>query len=230
MVSIDGTTGEVFLGAVPVDRLAGAAPPRRRPPHDEDARRLVEAVAFVMDHADVVRRMEVRANADTADDAARARRFGAAGVGLCRTEHMFLGPRRELVETADPRHRRGRARRRPWPSCCRCSARTSPRSCARWTACRSPSGSSTRRCTSSCRTTPSSPCRWPWRTTTATGTRAITGCSTPSPGCTSRIPCSGCAACALASWSPAWSPCRPVPSSRPPPTGSRPVVTHVPRS
>ncbi len=42
--------------------------------------------------------MEVRANADTAEDAARARRFGAGGVGLCRTEHMFLGPRRELVE------------------------------------------------------------------------------------------------------------------------------------
>ena len=51
-----------------------------------------------MDHADDVRRMEVRANADTVDDAARARRFGAQGIGLCRTEHMFLGPRRELVE------------------------------------------------------------------------------------------------------------------------------------
>ena len=46
-----------------------------------------------MDHADGVRRMEVRANADTAEDAARARRFGASGIGLCRTEHMFLGPR-----------------------------------------------------------------------------------------------------------------------------------------
>jgi pyruvate,orthophosphate dikinase len=45
-----------------------------------------------------VRRLEVRANADTPEDAARARRFGARGVGLCRTEHMFLGPRRELVE------------------------------------------------------------------------------------------------------------------------------------
>jgi pyruvate, orthophosphate dikinase len=40
----------------------------------------------------------VRANADTAEDAARARRFGAQGIGLCRTEHMFLGERRELVE------------------------------------------------------------------------------------------------------------------------------------
>ena len=98
MVSIDGTTGEVFLGAVPVTdspvlRHLDGHRRRRRMPDD-----LVEAVAFVMEHADRVRRMEVRANADTADDAARARRFGASGIGLCRTEHMFLGPRRELVE------------------------------------------------------------------------------------------------------------------------------------
>ncbi|MGH8861841.1 MAG: putative PEP-binding protein, partial [Jatrophihabitantaceae bacterium] len=48
--------------------------------------------------ADGARRMSVRANADTAEDAARARRFGAQGIGLCRTEHMFLGERRQLVE------------------------------------------------------------------------------------------------------------------------------------
>ena len=51
-----------------------------------------------MEHADSKRRMKVRTNADTADDAARARRFGAQGIGLCRTEHMFLGDRRQLVE------------------------------------------------------------------------------------------------------------------------------------
>ena len=51
-----------------------------------------------MKHADGARRMSVRANADTAEDAARARRFGAQGIGLCRTEHMFLGERRQLVE------------------------------------------------------------------------------------------------------------------------------------
>jgi pyruvate,orthophosphate dikinase len=96
VVSIDGTTGEVYLGAVPVTdsevlrHLDGTA--------TDEAGDLVEAVAFVMDHADGVRRMEVRANADTVEDAARARRFGASGIGLCRTEHMFLGPRRELVE------------------------------------------------------------------------------------------------------------------------------------
>ena len=49
-------------------------------------------------HADATRRLRVRANADTAEDAARARRLGAQGIGLCRTEHMFLGDRRVLVE------------------------------------------------------------------------------------------------------------------------------------
>ena len=51
-----------------------------------------------MAHADGARRLRVRTNADTPEDAARARRFGAQGIGLCRTEHMFLGERRELVE------------------------------------------------------------------------------------------------------------------------------------
>jgi pyruvate,orthophosphate dikinase len=51
-----------------------------------------------MDHADSRSRLKVRTNADTGADAARARRFGAHGIGLCRTEHMFLGDRRELVE------------------------------------------------------------------------------------------------------------------------------------
>src|SRR5437868_5049598 len=59
---------------------------------------LVEAVDKIMRHADSVRRMRVRANADTPADAARAVRFGAEGIGLCRTEHMFLGDRRQLVE------------------------------------------------------------------------------------------------------------------------------------
>jgi pyruvate,orthophosphate dikinase len=59
---------------------------------------LVSAVDRIMRHADSVRRLGVRANADTPEDAARARRFGAEGIGLCRTEHMFLGERRQLVE------------------------------------------------------------------------------------------------------------------------------------
>jgi pyruvate,orthophosphate dikinase len=96
VVSIDGTTGEVFNGDVPVrDSLVV-----RHFEGDEAAEgdELVAAVARVMEHADGKRRLAVRANADTPEDVARARRFGAQGVGLCRTEHMFLGDRRELVE------------------------------------------------------------------------------------------------------------------------------------
>ena len=97
VLSIDGTSGVVYLGEVAVrpspvvehfeGTLAAA---------DEDD--LVRAVRRLVDHADAARRLGVRANADNADDAARARRFGAVGIGLCRTEHMFLGERRQLVE------------------------------------------------------------------------------------------------------------------------------------
>lgn len=94
LISIDGTTGEVFAGEVPVsDALVVRHFEGERV--DDD---LVLAVARIMAHADGARRLRVRANADTPDDAARARRFGAQGIGLCRTEHMFLGERRELVE------------------------------------------------------------------------------------------------------------------------------------
>jgi len=94
VISIDGTSGVVYLGEVPVvdssvvEYFEGAEP-------DED---LVKAVDRIMRHADAARRLGVRANADTPEDAARARRFGAEGIGLCRTEHMFLGERRQLVE------------------------------------------------------------------------------------------------------------------------------------
>nr|WP_172639155.1 pyruvate, phosphate dikinase [Streptomyces tailanensis] len=99
LISIDGSTGKVYLGEVPVvpspvveyfeGRMHAGA-------HDADE--LVEAVHRIMAFADRKRRLRVRANADNAEDALRARRFGAQGIGLCRTEHMFLGDRRELVE------------------------------------------------------------------------------------------------------------------------------------
>jgi pyruvate, orthophosphate dikinase len=94
VVSIDGGTGEVFLGAVPVVD----SPLVRWFEGDEVEDDLVDAVAALLGHADKLRRLRVRANADTAEDAGRARRFGAQGIGLCRTEHMFLGERRALVE------------------------------------------------------------------------------------------------------------------------------------
>ena len=99
VISIDGTSGEVFLGEVPV-----ATSPVVRyfegelDPQSADADELVKAVHRIMGIADGCRRMKVRANADTPADAARARRFGAEGIGLCRTEHMFLGDRRPMVE------------------------------------------------------------------------------------------------------------------------------------
>ncbi|MEU2873541.1 pyruvate, phosphate dikinase [Streptomyces olivoreticuli] len=99
VVSIDGSTGKVYLGEVPVvpspvveyfeGRMHAGA---------DDADELVQAVHRMMAYADRMRRLRVRANADNAEDAARARRFGAQGIGLCRTEHMFLGERREMVE------------------------------------------------------------------------------------------------------------------------------------
>ena len=94
VISIDGTTGEVFAGEVPVsDSLVVRHFEGEK--IDDD---LVSAVGRIMAHADGARRLRVRANSDTPDDASRARRFGAQGIGLCRTEHMFLGDRRELVE------------------------------------------------------------------------------------------------------------------------------------
>ncbi|MFC7360596.1 pyruvate, phosphate dikinase [Nocardioides astragali] len=94
VISIDGTTGQVFAGAVPV---ADSVVVRHFEGEklDDD---LALAVSRIMAHADGARRLRVRTNADTPEDAARARRFGAQGIGLCRTEHMFLGERRELVE------------------------------------------------------------------------------------------------------------------------------------
>ncbi|MFE7036316.1 pyruvate, phosphate dikinase [Streptomyces sp. NPDC057621] len=99
VISIDGSSGKVYLGEVPVvpspvveyfeGRMHAGA---------DDADELVEAVHRIMAFADRKRRLRVRANADNAEDALRARRFGAQGIGLCRTEHMFLGDRRELVE------------------------------------------------------------------------------------------------------------------------------------
>ncbi|MDA8324085.1 MAG: pyruvate, phosphate dikinase, partial [Actinomycetota bacterium] len=65
---------------------------------DPSADELVSAVHRIMSHADARRRLGVRANSDTGEDSARAVRFGAQGIGLTRTEHMFLGERRQLVE------------------------------------------------------------------------------------------------------------------------------------
>ncbi len=99
LVSIDGTSGAVYLGEVGVvpspvvEYFEGNLDPT-----SADAGDLVAAVHRLVSHADATRTMAIRTNADTPEDSARARRMGAQGIGLCRTEHMFLGDRRQFVE------------------------------------------------------------------------------------------------------------------------------------
>ncbi|MET0628057.1 MAG: putative PEP-binding protein, partial [Acidimicrobiia bacterium] len=81
VISINGTTGEVVVGEVPV------VTPEPSGPFD-----------VILGWADEFRRLKVRTNADLPNDAQVARRFGAEGIGLCRTEHMFLGDRLPLVQ------------------------------------------------------------------------------------------------------------------------------------
>ncbi len=97
VISIDGTSGTVYEGNVPVsaspvvEYFEGNIEPSQ-------ADELVQAVHRIMFRADERRRLKVRANSDNGPDSARAVRFGAQGIGLTRTEHMFLGERRQLVE------------------------------------------------------------------------------------------------------------------------------------
>jgi pyruvate,orthophosphate dikinase len=90
VLSINGTTGEVVVGAVPVVTPEPT-----------------ESFETILAWADEFRRLGVRTNADLPDDAVVARRFGAEGIGLCRTEHMFLGDRLPIVQRyilADEEH------------------------------------------------------------------------------------------------------------------------------
>ncbi len=79
VISLDGTTGEVVVGALTLEAS--------KPPKEFD---------IILKWADEVRKgkLDVRANADTDEDATKARELGAEGIGLCRTEHMFLDPAR----------------------------------------------------------------------------------------------------------------------------------------
>jgi pyruvate,orthophosphate dikinase len=93
-ITIDGGTGRVIIGEVKL------VPPK-----------INEDFETVLVWADDVRRLKVRANADNAEDSAKAREFGAQGVGLCRTEHMFFGDERlpvmqEMILASDEQGRR----------------------------------------------------------------------------------------------------------------------------
>ncbi|MCZ7526942.1 MAG: pyruvate, phosphate dikinase [Acidimicrobiia bacterium] len=81
VISINGSSGEVVVGEVPVVTPEPTGP-----------------FGTILEWADGIRRLAVRTNADLPEDAAKAREFGAEGIGLCRTEHMFLGDRLGLVQ------------------------------------------------------------------------------------------------------------------------------------
>jgi pyruvate, orthophosphate dikinase len=80
IITLDGATGEVFIGSVPMIEPA-----------------MSSDFGTLMEWADGCRRLGVRANAETPLDAETARKFGAEGIGLCRTEHMFFDPQRILA-------------------------------------------------------------------------------------------------------------------------------------
>ena len=103
MISIDGSTGQVFVGELavvpsPVSNYLEHGLEVAVQSSDEETADLIKAVDRILNHADSVRRLRIRTNADTAEDSRWARKLGAEGIGLCRTEHMFLGDRRVLIE------------------------------------------------------------------------------------------------------------------------------------
>ena len=102
-LSIDGASGEIFNAQIPVEPsvvvrylLEGITTAVEG--KDKGTKELIKSIDRLLRHADRRRKLEVRANADTESDAGHARKFGAQGIGLCRTEHMFLGERRVLLE------------------------------------------------------------------------------------------------------------------------------------
>jgi pyruvate, orthophosphate dikinase len=92
VVTIDGFTGNVFVGELPLEESVLEKARSGDPQAREE--KIWKAFERIMARADEVRRLRVRANADTPDQATNARERGAEGIGLCRTEHMFLGEER----------------------------------------------------------------------------------------------------------------------------------------
>src|SRR5205823_133993 len=92
VITIDGFDGTVYVGALPLE----PPPLKKAIDGDLEARqeKIWKAFEAYMEAADAARCLGVRANADTLDQATNARAYGAEGIGLCRTEHMFLGEER----------------------------------------------------------------------------------------------------------------------------------------
>jgi pyruvate,orthophosphate dikinase len=109
-LSLDGTTGEVFLGHIDTEpsEVVRVLVERSLEPRQAPVYRMY---AQLMRWSDAVRRLGVRANADLPEQCAQAVAFGAEGVGLCRTEHMFfgagkIGPMREMILATSAEERR----------------------------------------------------------------------------------------------------------------------------
>ena len=99
VITIDGATGEVYVGSVPMVEPA-----------------MSSDFSTLMGWADSIRRLKVRTNAETPLDAETAKKFGAEGIGLCRTEHMFFDPERigavrQMIMSPDERGRRAALKR-----------------------------------------------------------------------------------------------------------------------
>ena len=98
VITIDGFTGNVHVGELPLEE--SVLEKARAGDGEARTQKIWQAFESLMAHADRVRRLRVRANADTPEQARNARDRGAEGIGLCRTEHMFLGDERvEAVRT-----------------------------------------------------------------------------------------------------------------------------------
>jgi pyruvate,orthophosphate dikinase len=95
-IAVDGTTGEIFLGQLPTrpSEIIQVVLDKSLDPKDSE---IYRDWAKLMEWADKVRRLKVRTNADTPHDSSVARAFGAEGIGLCRTEHMFFEESRILI-------------------------------------------------------------------------------------------------------------------------------------
>ena len=194
VITIDGSTGEMMLGEVPTvqPELSGD-------------------FATLMGWADEIRTLKVRANAETPLDARTARKFGAEGIGLCRTEHMFFDADRivavrEMILAGDEAGRRA-ALAKILPI-----RRTISSSCSRsCRACRSRSACSIRRCTNSCRTLGSRD----GGSRQGRRRRCRHARAPAMPSCTKPTRCSAIAAAGSASPIRKSTRCRPAPFSRP---------------
>ena len=214
MISLDGTSGIVVLGAV-----------------DLVMPELTGDLDTILEWADEFRKLGVRANADNPEDAKLSRDFGASGIGLCRTEHMFLGERKQIIQTFILNDDDA-VREKAVGELFEARPATSTACSRKWTGCRSSCVCSIRRCTSSSRAR----ARSTWKSR-ASRRRAGTRPSSPRSACSwsastaspSRTRCWACAVAASASCTRSSPRCRCAPSRLRPRSSRRKASTRSPR-